>query len=107
MLQTNFRRKLLTKPTVWWLTWQRLLLAVLMLAVLTSAFAVIYTRDLNRRLFYHLHELHRERDRLHVEWSQLLLEQSTWSTHARVEQIAEDKLHMMIPKAKDVVIIRS
>jgi cell division protein FtsL len=36
----------------------------------------------------------------------LQLEQSTWATHGRVERIANKKLKMHIPSAREVVVIR-
>ena len=38
-----------------------------------------------------------EQDRLHVKRGQLLLERSTWMMQARIQQIAENKLGMVIP----------
>ncbi len=40
---------------------------------------------------------------LDVEWGQLQLEQSTWATHTRVEQIARDKLGMHAPRTGQTV----
>jgi cell division protein FtsL len=40
---------------------------------------------------------------LDVEWGQLQLEQSTWATHTRVEQIARDKLGMRPPRAGQTI----
>ena len=36
------------------------------------------------------HAWKRERDALEVEWDKLLLEQSAWATHPRIEQLARD-----------------
>jgi cell division protein FtsL len=43
---------------------------------------------------------------LAVEWDQLQLEQSTLATHARVEKIASDNLHMRVPEASRVQVIQ-
>jgi cell division protein FtsL len=40
-----------------------------------------------------------------TEYSQLLLEQSTWSSSARIEQIATTQLQMERPAVKNVVLI--
>ena len=50
--------------------------------------------------------LTKNRDDLDIEWSQLLLEQSSWATHARVEQVARDNLRMKTPQAADLRIVQ-
>lgn len=82
----------------------RAVMALLLAAVLLSAFAVIDARHENRVLFARLQQLRQQRDGLNVEWSQLLLEQSTWSTHARVEQMATQKLDMKVPEHVEIVV---
>jgi cell division protein FtsL len=42
-----------------------------------------------------------------VEWGQLQLEQSTWATPARVEDVAVKKLQMHLPKNGQVQFIRA
>ncbi len=88
------------------MTKKGLAILLLVIAVLSSAFAVVYTKTLNRRLFTDLQILQQQRDSLQVEWSQLLLEQSTWATQARIQQIAQNNLQMITPAAKEVVIIK-
>lgn len=82
----------------------RAVMALLLLAVLLSAFAVIDARHENRVLFAQLQQLRQQRDALNVEWGQLLLEQSTWSTHARIEQMATQKLDMVVPEHVEIVV---
>ncbi|MEJ2565881.1 MAG: cell division protein FtsL [Gammaproteobacteria bacterium] len=81
-------------------------LAVLMVLVMASAFAVIYAKHQSRKLFVELQALHKARDDMDIEWGQLQLEQSTLATHSRVEGTASNKLGMVIPDAKQVVILR-
>jgi cell division protein FtsL len=83
----------------------RAIMALLLLAVLLSAFAVIDARHENRVLFAQLQQLRQQRDSLNVEWGQLLLEQSTWSTHARIEQMATQKLDMELPEHVEIVVM--
>jgi len=83
------------------------LLAVLLgLMVLLSALGVIRAKHENRKLFVQLQALEKERDQMNVEWGQLQLEQGTWATSSRVEEIARKRLGMEIPKSESVVIIR-
>jgi cell division protein FtsL len=70
-----------------------------------SAFAVIYTKHESRKLFVELEELTTERDALNIEWGQLQIEQSTWATHGRIEQVANDKLSLVRPDATEVFVI--
>jgi len=84
-----------------------LLLAVplLWLAVLASSAGAIYLKHRARELFVELEALNARRDNLEIEWGQLQLEQSAWSTHAFVEQVAGTKLRMALPPPKDIEII--
>jgi cell division protein FtsL len=85
---------------------QWLLVAVLALAVLVSAVAVIEAKHESRKRFVALQALEKERDRMNVEWGRLQLEQGTWATHSRVENIANKRLHMVIPEMESVVIVK-
>lgn len=75
-------------------------------AVLASAAGVVYVKHEARSLFVELEKLSAERDRLNIEWGRLQLEQSAWSTHGFVEQVANQKLQMTIPSATEVRIVR-
>jgi len=84
----------------------RLVVAVLWVAVLASSLGVIYAKQEARNRFNDLQKLTKARDDLDIEWGQLQLEQSTWATHGRVEQVARDDLHMTIPQANDLRIVQ-
>lgn len=83
----------------------RAIVALLAAAVLLSALAVVDARHENRMLFEQLQQLRKQRDQLNVVWGQLLLEQSTWSTHARIEQLATGKLDMQMPAHAKLVLV--
>src|SRR5205807_915492 len=55
---------------------------LLWLAALGSAAGAIYCKHRARALFVELEALNARRDNLEIEWGQLQLEQSAWSTHA-------------------------
>ena len=78
--------------------------AVLLLTVVLSALSIIYCKDYSRRAFGELQQLQQVRDTVQVAWGQLLLEQSTWSTQARIQSHASKMLHMIVP-SKTVVIL--
>jgi cell division protein FtsL len=78
---------------------------VIVISILTSALSMVYVTNMTRSLNAGLQQTHAERDHMHVQWGQLLLEKSTWMMQARVQQIAEDKLGMVFPDNKSVVIV--
>jgi cell division protein FtsL len=80
-------------------------LAALWVVALGSAAGAIYSKHRARELFVTLERLNRERDTLEVEWGQLQLEQSAWSTHAFVERVASTKLRMASPPPKEIELI--
>ncbi|MFP3872825.1 MAG: cell division protein FtsL [Thiohalophilus sp.] len=82
------------------------LLIPLILAVLASAVAVVYSTHYSRKLFVELTELKQVRDDLNVEWGQLQLEQSTWATHGRIEELARKQLNMKPLDYKQVIILK-
>ncbi|MCK6372044.1 MAG: cell division protein FtsL [Gammaproteobacteria bacterium] len=79
----------------------RLAFIGLVAAVLASAVAAVYAKHRNRKLFMELQSLTQERDQLEVDWSRLQIEQSAWSTHARVEQLARGEMGMRYPAADE------
>jgi cell division protein FtsL len=78
---------------------------LLWLAALGSAAGAIYCKHRARSLFVELEQLNARRDNLEIEWGQLQLEQSAWSTHAFVERVASAKLHMAMPPPKEIEIV--
>ena len=78
---------------------------LLWLAVLASAAGAIYCEHRSRELFIQLESLNAQRDNLQIEWGQLQLEQSAWSSHAFVERVASTRLHMATPPAREIEIV--
>jgi cell division protein FtsL len=79
---------------------------LLIFAVLMTAFMVIYLKDLNRRFFIQYQTLQAAHDKLYGEWGKLLLEQSTWSSQARVQKIAQQRLDMSVPSPDEIVMLK-
>ena len=79
--------------------------AALWVAALGSAAGAIWCKHRARELFVELEALDARRDNLQIEWGQLQLEQSAWSTHAFVERVASAKLHMGLPPPKEIEIV--
>jgi cell division protein FtsL len=78
---------------------------LLWVGALGSAAGVIYCKHRAREMFVELEQLNARRDNLEIEWGQLQLEQSAWSTQAFVERVANTKLHMAMPPPKEIEII--
>ncbi len=85
------------RPMIW------LLLAAV---VVISALAVSYSVHQARKLIAQSQQMQREQYRLHTEWGQLLLEESTWGSYARVERLAREQLNMKQPSNNERVVVR-
>ncbi|QJQ96412.1 MULTISPECIES: cell division protein FtsL [Halomonadaceae] len=83
-----------------------LLVTLLVLATLASAMAVITSSHLTRVQYARLQQLEREQNQLQTEWGQLLLEESAWSSPARIERLAIERLEMRVPDVNEVEVIR-
>ena len=85
---------------------QPTLLVIVFAAVcVLSALAIVYTKHESRKLFIELEGLAQERDELNIEWGQLQIEQSFWSTHARIEKVANDDLSLVRPDPTEIYVI--
>ena len=78
---------------------------LLWLAALGSAAGAVWCKHRTREMFMQLQQLSEQRDNLDIEWGQLQLEQSAWSQHAFVENVATNRLHMATPPAQEIKIV--
>ncbi|WP_122558723.1 cell division protein FtsL [Pseudomonas viridiflava] len=78
---------------------------LLFIAVLVSAIGVSYSAHWNRQLLNSLYAEMSMRDKAQAEWGRLILEQSTWTAHSRVENLAAEQLKMRIPSAAEVRMV--
>ncbi|MDH3376880.1 MAG: cell division protein FtsL [Gammaproteobacteria bacterium] len=83
----------------------RSVVVVMALLLVVSATFVVHVRHKNRLAFLELQGLQKQRDRLNVEWGQLLLEQATWSVHHLVEKKARTELEMVNPDQTQIVTL--
>lgn len=83
-----------------------LVVPVLLVMAVVTAMGSVYAKHDSRKLFQELQRLEAERDAMNVEWGQLQLEQSTHTTHGKVEIAAHERLKMDIPGPDRVVILR-
>lgn len=87
------------------LTRKQVIALLLSVGVIFSALSIIYVTHLTRVLQANFQHDLLEQDHLHSERSQLLLERSTWMMQSRIQHLAEQKLGMILPDHKSVVII--
>lgn len=71
--------------------------------VLVAALVVVQNKHEHRRLTTELDRARAEQNRLDLEWAQLQLEEATLASHARIEQVARERLGMWEP-VESVVI---
>ena len=81
------------------------LIAALISVVMASAIAGIYAKHESRKLFTELQSLNTERERREVDWGRLQIEQGTWSTYGRVEQLAREQMQMHTPQPDQVSLL--
>ncbi|MCY1373131.1 Cell division protein FtsL [compost metagenome] len=82
-----------------------LLMLLLFLGVLLSAIAVSYSAHWNRQLLNQLYTELSVRDKAQAEWGRLILEQSTWTAHNRIESLASGQLKLRIPDPAEVRMV--
>jgi cell division protein FtsL len=80
-------------------------IVVLAVILLLTSFGIICVQNINRQLTNNLQTLQMANVNLHNQWSQLLLEQSTWTAATRIEQIARHNLKMITPKTQHILTI--
>ena len=84
----------------------RLNLILLLLAV-ACGIGTVASNHRARKVFSEIEREQTHMRDLEVEGGQLQLEQSTWASHARVESIARNKLHMKAPLPAQVISIET
>ncbi len=82
-----------------------ILVFVAVFLVISSAIAVVYSSFETRRLVARHQNLQAANNEMQVEWGQLLLEQSTWGSYNRVEQLAMNKLGMRVPEPNEIIMV--
>ena len=80
-------------------------MVVLVATVLVSAIDVVLGQHRARKYFVEIQELEHRQDKLNEEWGKLQLEQSTWATDDRVEQLARTSLDMTEADLNSIVLI--
>ncbi|MEB5233807.1 cell division protein FtsL [Pseudomonas aeruginosa] len=81
------------------------LMLLLYIGLLLSAIAVAYSTYWNRQLLNSLYSELSVRDKAQAEWGRLILEQSTWTAHSRIESLAVEQLRMRVPDSAEVRMV--
>lgn len=81
--------------------------AVLLFLVLFSALAVVYAINMHRVTCGQMQMEEQRTHQLQLQWGQLLLEQASLATPARVEALATNKLHMVLPSHRQTFTLRA
>lgn len=98
--------KVMAGLRAWRVRLRLLVVILLVLVTLVSAMVVITSSHLTREQYARLQRLEREQNQLQTEWGQLLLEESAWSSPARIERLAVERLEMRVPDVNEVEVIR-
>ncbi|MEH6585363.1 MAG: cell division protein FtsL [Halioglobus sp.] len=77
-----------------------------LLLVLLSSFAVIHSTHACRELYTQLQVLESRQWHLQEDYGRLVLEESTWASHYRVEKVARGELGMAEPDLARYKVVR-
>jgi cell division protein FtsL len=78
---------------------------LLLLVLVVCALGLVTSQHKARKLFSDLDRGQQRERQLDVVYGQLQLEASTWGLHARVSEIAVDKLGMHVPDPRRVIVV--
>ena len=85
---------------------QRVIVAMLLVMLVTSGLAVIFSKHNSRLVFIDIQKTEQELDRLEISWERLTIEERMLSEHNRVEKIARKKMGLIELDRKAIVYIR-
>jgi len=83
-----------------------LIIGLFIILLLLSALAVIVSKYQSRSLFIAIQAQEAKLDKYEVEWGQLQLELTTLTEENRVEQIAKNKLKLIMPARKKIIYLK-
>jgi cell division protein FtsL len=78
----------------------------LVAALLATAVSIVETSHRCRQYYARLQDMQARQWNMQEQWGRLLLEQSTWAAHHRVEQLARRELQMRLPGAAELTVVR-
>lgn len=87
-------------------TARNIMLSILVVMLMLSAIAVIYSKYQTRLLFIEIQKKEKELDNYEVEWGRLQLELTTLTEENRVEIEARNRLFLTLPLQNKIVFIK-
>lgn len=78
----------------------------LVLVVVLTALGVVYSSHISRELFAEQALLQERNDQLQLEWAQLLLEQSAFTSPGQIESVAAQELEMVLPDVRNIELVK-
>ena len=90
------------------LLFQSLRLRLLIPAILVafSGITVCYVVQCNRKAYDRLQQAYSQRNDTEVRRGQLLLQYGTLTSYYRIERLAKQKLDMLVPNQKKVILVK-
>lgn len=79
---------------------------LLLIVLMVCAIALVTSQHRARKLFIELESQQTLAKKLDEEYSQLKLEQSTWASPKRTEDIAAKSIGMRLPNASNTVVLK-
>ncbi|QSX30389.1 cell division protein FtsL [Shewanella cyperi] len=86
--------------------WHHKWVVLLAIMVMLNAVAVVYSSHVSRKLTSQWDQLLQQRDKLDIEWRNLLLEEQSQTEHSRITRIATKELNMVRPLPNEEVVVR-
>jgi len=87
-------------------TARNLLMTILVVVLMLSAIAVIYSKYQSRLVFMEIQKKEKELDDYEVEWGRLQLELTTLTEENRVEIEARNRLMLTLPAQDKIIYIK-
>lgn len=78
----------------------------LVLVMVLTALGVVYSSHISRELFAEQALLQERNDQLQLEWAQLLLEQSAFTSPGQIESVAAQELEMVLPDVRSIELVK-
>ena len=85
---------------------RNMLLTLLVIMLMLSAIAVIYSKYQSRLIFIEIQKKEKELDDYEVEWGQLQLELTTLTEENRIEVDARNRLLLTLPAQNKIIYIK-
>lgn len=79
--------------------------SILLFLVVLSSWSVVTAQYEARKRYSDLEKEQKLAQQLDIDYGRLLLEQSTWAAHARIEKAVTAKLDMHTPDPREVQVI--